>query len=84
MSPTLNRSSVMWHFEHGDVMEISDRMIFDFYKQLLTSILISLVAVVCTILKKSVLYSLYHLFSLGYCLIFHTLICRCTYRNGRQ
>ena len=31
MSPTLNGSSAIRHFERGDVIEIRDRITFDFY-----------------------------------------------------
>ena len=31
MSPTLNRSSVIRHFERSDAIEICDRITFDFY-----------------------------------------------------
>ena len=34
MSPVLNRSSVIQHFECSDVIEISDGIIFDFYTEL--------------------------------------------------
>ena len=31
MSPTLNRSSEIWHFKYSDVIEICDRMMFIFH-----------------------------------------------------
>ena len=31
MSPTLNRSSAIWLFEHSDAIEIRDGINFDFY-----------------------------------------------------
>ena len=34
MSPALNGSSVIQHFEHSDAIKIHDGMIFDFYMRL--------------------------------------------------
>ena len=34
MSPALNRSSALQHFEHGNVVEISNGIMFDFYPRL--------------------------------------------------
>ena len=31
MSPALNGSSAIWHFEGSDAIEIRDRITFDFY-----------------------------------------------------
>ena len=31
MSPTLNRSSAIWHFKHSGAIEIRDGITFDFY-----------------------------------------------------
>ena len=35
MSPTLNRSSAIWHFERSNAIEIHDRITFDFHTGLL-------------------------------------------------
>ena len=34
MSPTLNESSVLKHFEHSSTIEIRNRIMFDFYSGL--------------------------------------------------
>ena len=34
MSPTLSKSSVIWHFDIGDALEIFHRIIFSFYQGL--------------------------------------------------
>ena len=31
MSPALKGSSAIWHFKHSNVIEIRDRITFDFY-----------------------------------------------------